>query len=159
FRLGSSSSVENSVAMVSCLESLLGERPRRFDATLQNQLCNGTGVGLAERIGVWYRELFSTYSASSFDFLRDRFKALIAEHFDGRLGVSTRGLMFGADNADAMHWFAAGEAARFLGVASDILANLLITQHIEGRVHLEGKSRFVAVHRSTLDQIAANRVS
>ncbi|WP_313478855.1 TniQ family protein [Stutzerimonas kunmingensis] len=159
FRLGSSSSVENSVAMVSCLESLLGEWPRRFDATLQDQLCNGTGVGLAERIGVWYRELFSTYSASSFDFLRDRFKALIAEHFDGRLGVSTRGLMFGADNADAMHWFAAAEAARLLGVAPDILANLVITQQIDGRVHQEGKSRFVAVHRSTLDQIAANRAS
>src|SRR5690606_18219687 len=50
-------------------------------------------------------------------------------------------------------------AARLLGVAPDILANLVITQQIDGRVHQEGKSRFVAVHRSTLDQIAANRAS
>ncbi len=159
FRFGSSSSVEDSVAMVSCLESLLGEWPRRFDATLQNQLCNGTGVGLAERIGVWYRELFSTYSASSFDFLRDRFKALVAEHFDGRLGVSTRGLMFGADNANALNWFSAAEAARLLGVAPDILANLVITQVIQGKTLQDGKNRFIAVHRSTLDQIAVQRAA
>lgn len=67
--------------------------------------------------------------------------------------------MFGADNADAMQWFSAAEAARLLGVAPDILANLVITQQIDGRVHQEGKSRFIAVHRSTLDQIAADRAS
>jgi hypothetical protein len=157
FRFGSSSSVEDSVAIVSCLESLLGEWPQRFDATLQNQLCNGPGVGLAERIGPWYRGLFSTYSASSFDFLRDRFKALIAEHFDGRLGLSTRAMMFGANNADALQWFSAAEAARLLGVAPDILANLVIKQVVSGRVHQEGKNRFVAIHRSTLEQMTTQR--
>lgn len=158
-RFGASSSFEDSLVMVGHLESLLGDWPQRFDATLENQLCKGEGVSLAGRIGTWYRTLFSTYSPASFDFLRDRFKAQVAEYFDGRLGVSTRALMFGADNADAMQWFAAAEAARLLGVAPDILANLVITQQIDGRVHQEGKSRFVAVHRSTLDQIAANRAS
>ncbi len=159
FRFAASSSFEDSVAMVEYLESFLGEWPQRFDDVLEDLLCQGEGVSLAGRIGTWYRELFSTYAAPSFDFLRDRFKAQVAEHFDGRLGVSARGLMFGADNADAMHWFAAAEAARLLGVASDILANHVITQQIDGRVHQEGKSRFVAVHRSTLDQIAADRAS
>ncbi len=159
FRFAASSSFEDSVAMVGYLESLLGEWPQRFDDVLEDHLFQGEGVSLAGRIGTWYRELFSTYAAPSFDFLRDRLKAQIAEHFDGRLGVSTRGLMFGADNADSMHWFAAAEAARLLGVAPDILANLVITQQIDGRVHQEGKSRFVAVHRSTLDQIAADRAS
>lgn len=158
-RFGASSSFEDSLVMVGHLESLLGDWPHRFDATLENQLCKGEGVSLAGRIGTWYRTLFSIYSSASFDFLRDRFKAQVAEYFDGRLGVSTRSLMFGADNADAMQWFAAAEAARLLGVAPDILANLVITQQIDGRVHQEGKSRFVAVHRSTLDQIAANRAS
>jgi len=158
-RFGANSSVEDALVMVGLLESLLGDWPQRFDATLKDQLCQGEGVSLAGRIGTWYRALFSTYAAPSFDFLRDRFKAQVAEHFDGRLGVSARGLMFGADNADAMHWFAAAEAARLLGVASDILANHVITQQIDGRVHQEGKSRFVAVHRSTLDQIAADRAS
>ena len=91
--------------------------------------------------------------------MRDRFKAQVAEYFDGRLGVSTRALMFGADNADAMQWFSAAEAARLLGVAPDILANLVITQKIEGEVHREGKSRFIAIHRSTLDRIAAQRAA
>ncbi|MDD2162611.1 TniQ family protein [Pseudomonas sp. MIL19] len=159
FRFGSSSSVEDSVAMVSFLESLLGEWPQRFDATLQNQLSNGTGVGLAQRIGSWYRELFSTYSVPSFDFLRDRFKALIAEHFDGRLGLSTRAMMFGANSEDALQWFSAAEAARLLGVAPDILANLVINKVVAGKVHQEGKSRFVAIHRTTLDQIASQRAS
>lgn len=157
FRFGSSSSVEDSVAMVSCLESLLGEWPQRFDVILQNQLCNGPGVGLAERVGSWYRELFSTYSASSFDFLRDRFKALIAEHFDGRLRLSTRAMMFGTNNADALQWFSAAEAARLLGVAPDILTNMVINQTVAGRVHQEDKNRFVAVHRSTYEQIKAER--
>lgn len=159
FRFSASSCFEDSMVMVEYLESFLGEWPQRFDDVLEDLLCQGEGVSLAGRIGTWYRELFSTYAAPSFDFLRDRFKAQVAEHFDGRLGVSVRGLMFGADNADAMHWFAAAEAARLLGVASDILANHVITQQIDGRVHQEGKSRFVAVHRSTLDQIAADRAS
>jgi len=151
FRFSASSSFEDSMVMVEYLESFLGEWPQRFDDVLEDLLCQCEGVSLAGRIGTWYRELFSTYAAPSFDFLRDRFKAQVAEHFDGRFGVSARGLMFGADNADAMHWFAASEAARLLGVASDILANHVITQQIDGRVHQEGKSRFVAVHRSTLD--------
>ena len=159
FRFAASSSFEDSLVMVECLESLLGEWPQRFDEVLEDLLLQGEGVSLAGRIGTWYRELFSTYASPSFDFLRDRFKAQIAEHFDGRLGVSTRGLMFGADNADAMHWFAAAEAARLLGVAPDILTNLVITQQVQGKVHQEGKSRFIAVHRATLDQIAADRAS
>jgi hypothetical protein len=159
FRFGASSSYEDSVVVVGHLESLLGEWPQRFDATLEDLLCKSEGVSLAGRIGTWYRELFSTYATPSFDFLRERFKAQVAEYFDGRLGVSTRALMFGADNADAIHWFAAAEAARLLGVAPDILANLVITQQVDGRVHQEGKSRFVAVHRSTLDQLAADRAS
>ncbi|KPZ23937.1 Uncharacterized protein ALO40_04745 [Pseudomonas syringae pv. viburni] len=65
--------------------------------------------------------------------------------------------MFGPDNAEAMQWFSAAEAARLLGVAPDILANLVIKQAVIGRVHQEGKSRFVAIHRSTLDQIASAR--
>lgn len=159
FRFAASSSFDDSLAMVGYLESLLGEWPQRFDEVLEDLLLEGEGVSLAGRIGTWFRELFSTYSGPSFDFLRDRFKAQVADHFDGRLGVSTRALMFGADNADAMQWFSAAEAARLLGVAPDILANLVITQQVEGRVHQEGKSRFIAVHRSTLDQIAANRAS
>ncbi len=159
FRFAASSSFDDSLAMVGYLESLLGEWPQRFDEVLEDLLLEGEGVSLAGRIGTWFWELFSTYSGPSFDFLRDRFKAQVADHFDGRLGVSTRALMFGADNADAMQWFSAAEAARLLGVAPDILANLVITQQVEGRVHQEGKSRFIAVHRSTLDQIAANRAS
>lgn len=65
--------------------------------------------------------------------MRDRFKAQVAEYFDGRLGVSTRALMFGAENADAVHWFSAAEAARLLGVAPDILANLVITEKLRER--------------------------
>lgn len=157
FRFGGSSSVDDSVSMVGCLESLLGEWPQRFDATLQIQLSAGEGVGLAQRIGSWYRELFSTYSAPSFDFLRDRFKTMIAQHFDGRLGLSTRAMMFGANSEDALQWFSAAEAARLLGVAPDILANLVINQMVVGKVHQEGKSRFVAIHRSTLEQLATQR--
>lgn len=159
FCFGASSSFEDCLAMVGHLELLLGEWPQRFDATLEDRLCKGEGVSLAGRIGTWYRTLFSIYSSASFDFLRDRFKAQVAEYFDGRLGVSTRALMFGADNADAMQWFAAAEAARLLGVAPDILANLVITRKIEGKVHQEGKSRFIAIHRSTLDWIAAQRAA
>lgn len=159
YRFGASSSFEDCLAIVRHLEALLGDWPKRFDDTLENQLCKGEGVSLAGRIGTWYRTLFSTYSSASFDFVRDRFKAQVAEYFDGRLGVSTRALMFGADNADAMQWFSAAEAARLLGVAPDILANLVITQKIEGEVHREGKSRFIAIHRSTLDRIAAQRAA
>lgn len=159
FRFGGSSSVADSVAIVGCLESLLGEWPQRFDATLQIQLSAGEGVGLAQRIGSWYRELFSTYSAPSFDFLRDRFKTMIAQHFDGRLGLSTRAMMFGANSEDALQWFSAAEAARLLGVAPDILANLVINKVVAGKVHQEGKSRFVAINRTTLDQIASQRAS
>lgn len=159
FRFGASSSFENCMAMVGHLESLLGEWPQRFDATLEDRLCKGEGVSLAGRIGIWYRTLFSIYSSASFDFLRDRFRAQVAEYFDGRLGVNTRALMFGAENADAVHWFSAAEAARLLGVAPDILANLVITRKIEGKVHQEGKSRFIAIHRSTLDLISAQRAA
>lgn len=158
-RFGANSSVEDALVMVGLLESLLGDWPQRFDVTLKDQLCQGEGVSLAGRIGTWYRALFSTYAAPSFDFLRDRFKTQVAEHFDGRLGVSARAQMFGAGNADAMQWFSAAEAARLLGVAPDILGNLVMTQKIQGMVHQEGKSRFIAVHRSTLDQIAADRAS
>ncbi|KPZ04691.1 hypothetical protein ALQ37_03133 [Pseudomonas syringae pv. aptata] len=156
-RFSSSSPLQDSLVMVGCLESLLSDWPARFDAAMQNQLRSGHGVGLAERIGSWYRELFSTYSSSSFDFVRDQFRAQVAEHFDGRLGLNTRAMMFGPDNAEAMQWFSAAEAARLLGVAPDILANLVIKQAVIGRVHQEGKSRFVAIHRSTLDQIASAR--
>ncbi|MCY1291224.1 hypothetical protein D9M70_404060 [compost metagenome] len=58
-----------------------------------------------------------------------------------------------------MQWFSAAEAARLLGVAPDILANLVITQQVQGKVHQEGKSRFIAVHRATLEQIAVDRAS
>lgn len=157
FRFATSSSVEDSVALVGYLESLLGEWPQRFDSIVEDRLYNGDGVSLAGRIGTWYRELFSAYSTPSFDFLRERFKALLAEHFDGRLGISTRAMMFGPDNADALNWFSAAEAARLLGVAPDILTNFVITQEVQGRVHQEGKNRFIAIHRSTLDQIASQR--
>lgn len=156
FRFGCASSFEDSLALVGCLEQLLGDWPCRFDTWLTELLSSGGGIGLAKRIGPWYRELFSVYTAPAFDFLRDRFKALVAAHFDGRLGLSTRALMFG-NQGTALQWFSAAEAARLIGVAPDILANLVIQEMIPGRVHVEGKNRFVAIHRTSLDQVLANR--
>lgn len=159
FRFGRSSSVEDSAALVDCLEALLGEWPVRFDGILVGQLIHGPGVGLPMRIGGWFRSLYTTYTSPHFDFVRTRLRSLVAEHFDGRMGVSTRGLMFGANNADALQWFSAAEAARLIHVAPDILANLVIHQKIAGRVHHEGNSRFVAIRRTTLDQLIHDRAS
>ncbi|GAA6132292.1 TniQ family protein [Halopseudomonas sabulinigri] len=156
-RVSSTLSFEDSAALVEGLDALLGVWPARFDETLTHQLCNGKGAGLPMRVGVWFRQLFTTYSGCNFDFVRDRFKGLVAEHFDGRLGMSARAMIFGANNPEALKWFSASEAARLLGVAPDILANLVIKGDVQGRVHREGNSRFVAVHRSTLDQLTHER--
>lgn len=157
FRFGGFSPLVDARTLVACLEQLLGDWPRRFDEVLVEQLVHGEGISLAERIGTWYRQLFSVYTSPALDFLRERLKALIAEHFDGRLGLSTRAMMFGSDSTGALQWFSAAEAARLIGVAPDILANLVINQIVAGRVHVEGKNRFVAIHRDTLDQIGAQR--
>lgn len=159
FRFGGASSVEDSAALVSSLESILGEWPRRFDIIMIEQLTNGGGVGLSMRIGVWFRALFSTYRGASFNFVRDRLTALVAEHFDGRLSISNRALMFGANNTESLQWFSASEAARLLGVAPDIFSSLVINQKVTGRVHQEGNSRFVAVHRKTVDELTRQRAS
>lgn len=157
FRFGGFSLLADARTLVGCLEQLLSDWPRRFDEVLVKQLAHGEGISLAERIGTWYRQLFSIYTAPAFDFLRERLRVQVAEHFDGRLGLSTRAMMFGADSTSALQWFSAAEAARLIGVAPDILANLVINQIVEGRIHVEGKSRFVAIHRNTLDQIVAER--
>ncbi|WP_374438343.1 TniQ family protein [Pseudomonas panipatensis] len=159
YRFGTGSPVDESMALVRHLELLIGEWPQRFDALMEERLCTGDGVSLSERIGTWYRQLFSTYSTPSFSFLRDCLRGQIAEHFDGRLGVSARVMMFGADKAAAQQWVSAVEAARFLGVAPDILSNLVIKQQVQGRVHQQGNNRFIAIHRSTLDQIAVQRAA
>tara|TARA_R110002124_G_scaffold133109_1_gene295696 strand:+ start:8252 stop:10162 length:1911 start_codon:yes stop_codon:yes gene_type:complete len=158
-RFGKASSFEDSVALLNSLEALLGTWPVRFDEILAGQLINGEGVGLSMRIGSWFRGLFSTYTGRSFDFVRNRLTALVAEHFDGRLSISNRALMFGPDNTESLQWFSASEAARLVGVAPDILANLVINQKVAGRVHQEGNSRFVAIHRTTVNGLIHNRAS
>lgn len=137
--------------------SALAQWPKGVEAFIETRIRDGVGRSVHQRLGRWLAVFQKQFDQETYHFFAEVVGRVLHESFDGRLGLNTRARMFSTDNADVLQWFSAAEAARLLGVAPDILANLVINNQVPGRVHQEGKSRFIAIHRSTLDQIAAQR--
>lgn len=139
--------------------SALAQWPVGIEAFIETRIREGDGRSVHQRVGRWLTVFQKQFDQDNYRFFAEVVGRVLHESFDGGLRPSMRGLMVGAESADALQWFSAAEAARLLGVAPDILANLVIKQVVLGKVHHQDKNRFVAIHRTTLDQIAAERAA
>lgn len=151
--------LQESRAVLMRIWSVLGQWPTAIEAFIEARIREGEGRSVHQRVGRWLAVFQKQFDQAIYGFFAQVVGRGLASNFDGRLGPSMRARMFGADSVDALQWFSATEAARRLGVAPAILANLVITQQVPGEVRLEGQNRIIAIHRSTLDQIATQRAA
>ncbi|ANF25018.1 TniQ family protein [Stutzerimonas stutzeri] len=151
--------LQESRAVLMRIWSVLGQWPMAIEAFIEARIREGEGRSVHQRVGRWLAVFHKQFDQEAYDFFAEVTGRVLASHFDGCLGPSMRTRMLGADGVDALQWFSAAEAARLLGVAPDILTNLVITQQVQGRIHQEGTNRIIAIRRATLDQIAAQRAS
>lgn len=151
--------LQESRAVLMRIWSVLGQWPTAIEALIEARVREGEGNSVYQRVGRWLAVFQKQFDQETYSFFAEVVGRVLSSNYEGRLGKALRARMFGSNNADAMQWFSAAEAARLLSVAPDILANLVITRKVAGKVHQEVKSRFIAIHRSTLDQIAAQRAA
>lgn len=151
--------LQESRAVLMRIWSVLGQWPMEVEVFIETRISEGEGRSVHERVGRWLAVFQRQFDQEIYCFFAEVIGRVLSSNFDGRLGPSMRARMFGADSADALQWFSATEAARLLGVAPDILTNLVITQQVQGRIHHDGKNRIIAIQRATLDQIAAQRAA
>ena len=148
-------SLQESRAVVDRLWMVLGIWPQTLQQLVIANIESGTGPGLKKRLGSWYGMLHKEFADPAYSFFREELTSIIVQNFDGHINLRLRTLSPATQDEKA--WLSAAEAARFLGVGEQILATLVINSEIEGRVHVVGKNRYVAVERTVIEQLASVR--
>ncbi|MBT8767330.1 TniQ family protein [Metapseudomonas boanensis] len=137
--------------------SALTPWPTGVEAFIEARIREGEGRSVHQRVGRWLAIFQRQFDPKVYGFFAEVVERVLHERFDGSFALRHRGMLLRSENADALQWFSAAEAARLLGIAPDILTNLVVKQKVPGRVHQEGSNRFVAIHRETIDQIKEHR--
>lgn len=149
------SSLEESRVLINRVWTVLGVWPDTLQQFIHARIQAGEGPGLKKRLGSWYGMLHKEFSDSAYSFFRDELTSIIVQKFDGHINLRLRTIS--PDRQEEKTWLSAGEAARLVGVGEQIFAALVANNTIPGRVQTVGKSRFISVERSVVEQLDAVR--
>lgn len=135
---------------------LLWSWPTRFDEALGARLASTEGPGLAKRLGGWYRELHQRYTDSAYDCIRQALVQHLTLNFDGHLNLRL-------STIDPQHlqdkcWLTSEEAGRLIGIGSQLIRSAVTTGEIRGKVTVNGKNRFVSIHRDVVEKVRQDRL-
>lgn len=135
---------------------LLLQWPARFDEALRSRLASTEGPGLAKRLGGWYRELHQRYTDPAYDCIRQALVQHLTHNFDGHLNLrlSTIDPQYLKDKC----WLTSEEAGRLIGIGSQLIRSAVTTGEIRGKVTVNGKNRFVSIHRDIVEKVRQDRL-
>lgn len=135
---------------------LLLQWPMHFDEALRSRLASTEGPGLAKRLGGWYRELHQRYTDPAYDCIRQALVQHLTHNFDGHLNLRL-------STIDPQHlkdkcWLTSEEAGRLIGIGSQLIRSAVTTGEIRGKVTVNGKNRFVSIHRDVVEKVRLDRL-
>ncbi len=148
--------VEESRQLIERAWSVLGNWPVALHNFVLGRIRDGAGVGIHKRLGTWYGMLLKEFADEPFRFFGEAVNQVLANHFE-RYGARARSTVLHSADGEPIQWFSAAEAARLIGVAPDILGNLVVNQELPGQVRIEGANRFIAIHRDVVNRVIADR--
>lgn len=148
--------VKESCQRIARAWSVLGNWPGALRKFVQERIRDGKGVGVHKRLGTWYGMFLKEFADEPFRFFGEAVDQVLVGHFE-RYGARARSSVLHSADCESIQWFSAAEAARLIGVAPDILGNLVVNQELPGQVQIEGANRFIAIHRDVVNQVIAGR--
>lgn len=143
--------IEESRELLMCAWSALQDWPTGLERFIESRIREGEGRSVHQRLGRWLAVFQKQFDRDAYSFFADVVEQVLRDKFDGHLERFLRRnqLKLTKDKG----WYSAAEAASLLNSTASLVVAAVENGRLEGRIEIQGNSRFVALHWDVIEGI------
>jgi hypothetical protein len=147
--------VEESRALLQRAWFALKEWPQGFHTFVEERISNGSGRSVHQRLGRWLAVFQKEFDDTGYSFFAEAVEHVLLERFDGHLERFLRRNQSFLTKEKG--WYSAAESAGLLNSTASLVVAAVETGRLQGRIELQGSTRFVSLHRDVIESVRRAR--
>ncbi len=129
--------------------------PAGVNCFIETRICEGEGRAVHQRLGRWLAVFQKQFDRDVYSFFADVVEQVLRDKFDGHLERFLRRNQL--ELTKGKRWYSAAEAASLLNSTASLVVAAVENGRLEGRIEMQGNSRFVALHWDVIEGIRIAR--
>lgn len=147
--------IEESRELLRSIWSALEDWPTGLERFIESRIREGKGRSVHQRLGRWLAVFQKQFDRDAYSFFADVVEQVLRDKFDGHLERFLRRNQL--ELTKDKSWYSAAEAASLLNSTASLVVAAVENGRLEGRIEMQGNSRFVALHRDVIEGIRIAR--
>lgn len=147
--------IEESRELLRRVWSALQDWPTGIERFIESRIREGEGRSVHQRLGRWLAVFQKQFDRDAYSFFAEVVEQVLRDKFDGHLERFLRRNQL--ELTKDKSWYSAAEAANLLNSTASLVAAAVENGRLEGRIEMQGNSRFVALHRDVIEGIRIAR--
>lgn len=131
--------------------SALEHWPAGVNCFIETRICEGEGRAVHQRLGRWLAVFQKQFDRDVYSFFAEVVEQVLRDKFDGHLERFLRRNQL--ELTKDKRWYSAAEAASLLNSTAGLVVAAVENGRLEGRIEMQGNSRFVALHWDVIEGI------
>ncbi|TRO41440.1 hypothetical protein EQ832_00040 [Pseudomonas sp. ALS1131] len=147
--------VEESRELLRRAWSALQDWPTGIERFIESRICEGKGRSVHQRLGRWLSVFQKQFDWDTYSFFAVVVEQVLRDKFDGHSERFLRRNQL--ELTKGKRWYSAAEAASLLNSTTSLVVAAVENGRLEGRIEMQGNSRFVALHWDVIEGIRIAR--
>lgn len=147
--------IEESRELLRRVWSALQDWPTGIERFIESRIREGEGRSVHQRLGRWLAVFQKQFDQDAYSFLAEVVEQVLRDKFDGHLERFLRRNQL--ELTKDKSWYSAAEASNLLNSTASLVVAAVENGRLEGRIEMQGNSRFVALHRDVIEGIRIAR--
>lgn len=143
--------IEASRELLKCIWSALQDWPTGMERFIESRIREGKGRSVHQRLGRWLAVFQKQFDRDVYSFFAEVVEQVLRDKFDGHLERFLRRNQL--ELAKDKSWYSAAEAGSLLNSTAGLVVAAVENGRLEGRIEMQGNSRFVALHWDVIEGI------
>jgi predicted DNA-binding protein (UPF0251 family) len=135
--------------------SALQDWPTGIERFTESRIREGKGRSVHQRLGRWLAVFHKQFDQDAYSFFAEVVEQVLRDKFDGHLERFLRRNQL--ELTKDKSWYSAAEAAGLLNSTASLVVAAVENARLEGRIEMQGNSRFVALHWDVIEGIRIAR--
>lgn len=147
--------IEASRELLRRVWSALQDWPTGIKRFIESRIRDGEGRSVHQRLGRWLAVFQKQFDQDAYSFFAEVVEQVLRDRFDGHLECFLRRNQL--ELTKDKSWYSAAEAASLLNSTAGLVVAAVENGRLEGRIEMQGNSRFVALHWDVIEGIRIAR--
>lgn len=144
-------SIDASRELLRRVWSALQDWPTGIERFTESRIREGKGRSVHQRLGRWLAVFHKQFDQDAYSFFAEVVEQVLRDKFDGHLERFLRRNQL--ELTKDKSWYSAAEAASLLNSTASLVVAAVENGRLEGRIEIQGNSRFVALHWDVIEGI------